>query len=312
MKKKRHYSCLFIFCMLLVFGKTRAQGVFSWQANVDSTTPIKADGFYQILLTPEVLAKCKADLSDVRILGADNRFVSYVLKDSLDKNGEPEYMAIPGAVITQKDSSNKHTYIYLQFPEAYETDWVAFMIRDPAFYRREALVSAEGAHPDEWTEAAKITILPHMPMYRLPTLKTRRLRIDIDNADNAPLLINDVGCLQLSHCLLAYLKAGMDYKVVAGDVQAAAPDYDLRYFTDSLKTTPPSLLLGGIKPASIINTDRAKPAPPPAGKVLQAPADGNHNGILLWSIIILVLLLLIYLSVKLAKAIPPKDEQDRL
>ncbi|HEX3933568.1 MAG TPA: hypothetical protein VHW43_02745, partial [Puia sp.] len=56
-----------------------AQGMFTYQAKLDS---IAADDFYQIILTPELVAKCRPDLGDLRILGPDKRFVSYVLKDS--------------------------------------------------------------------------------------------------------------------------------------------------------------------------------------------------------------------------------------
>jgi hypothetical protein len=305
--------------MTLVFGKTGAQGVFAYQAGVDS---VRADGFYQILLTPELVAKCKPDLSDVRILGPGNRFVSYVLKDSwAGKTGEAEWMTIPGAVLTQKDSVNRHTYIFLQFPEAYEIDRLAFMIRDPAFYRREAQVSAEGVHPGEWIGATGITLLPGAPMARLPAFRTRRLRIDIDNADNAPLSITEVGCFQLSHCLLAYMKAGVDYRIVAGDARAAVPDYDLKYFTDSLKTAPPKLHLGPVRQTAVVNTDKGKQLTAKgvkgAGKGVPGAGnpgggDGGHSGVLLWSILLLVLLLLLYLSLKLARATAQKDAKDRL
>jgi len=134
--------------MTLFFCKGGAQGVFAFRARLKDT--VSADGFYQILLTPEVVAKCRVDLADVRILGPDNRFVSYVLKNSrAGKKEEEEWLSISGAVFTQKDSSNKHTYVYLRFPEAYEIDWVAFMIRDPTFYKREAKVSAAGANPGQ-------------------------------------------------------------------------------------------------------------------------------------------------------------------
>ena len=289
--------------MALVFCKGGAQGVFAWRANVDT---VRADGFYQVPLTPALVAKCRVDLADVRILGPGNRFVSYVLKDSWEnEKKEDEWMTIPGAVISQKDSSNKHTYVALRFPEAYEIDWVAFMIKDPVFYKREARVRAEGTGPGEWAEVARITILPRTPMIRVPRVKTRELRIDIDNADNAPLVINDVGCFQLSHCLLAYLKAGVDYQVVAGDSQAAVPDYDLKYFTDSVKVAPPTLLLGAIARAAVANNE---PPPVVAGGV----KERGGQGLLLWSILLAVLVLLVYFSFRMVKAITQKERNDRV
>ena len=314
MKKISRYRWVLVAGMALVFCRSGAQGVFAWRARLEDT--VRADGFYEILLTPEVVAKCRADLADVRILGPDNRFVSYVLKNSqTGKQEEDEWMSIPGVVFTQKDSSNKHTYIYLRFPEAYEIHWVAFMIRDPQFYKREAQVSAEGTNPGEWSEITRITMLPRTPMIRIPTVKARELRIDIDNADNAPLVIDDAGCFQLAHCLLAYLKAGVAYQVVAGDKQAAAPDYDLRYFTDSVKTTPKTLTLGAIERTGLVNTDRA-----PVGDTALAAATAKKDthkperaqGLLLWSILLAVLVLLVYFSFRMVKAITQKERNDRV
>src|SRR5258708_28424257 len=105
MKKRNRYRWSLVVSMVFLALGSSAQGVFTWRAPLDS---IVSDGFYQIRLTPEIVAKCRADFADVRILGPDGRFVSYVLKDPFgsDSAGRAR-LPIPDAVILQKDSSDK-------------------------------------------------------------------------------------------------------------------------------------------------------------------------------------------------------------
>src|ERR1700761_2040731 len=95
-----------------------AQGYFTYKGKVDS---VYKDGFYYVDLAPPFVAHCRADLGDVRLLGPDKRFVSYVLKDSRKmKDGEKTFIPIPGAEMKEKDSTNKHSYLRVVFQEAYE------------------------------------------------------------------------------------------------------------------------------------------------------------------------------------------------
>jgi len=302
MKKRSRYSLTALTFLLLLGCHAGAQGVFAWRAPIDS---IVRDGFYQIRLTPEIVAKCKTDLADVRILGPGGRFVSYVMKDSRRSDSvEQEREAVPGAVMVQKDSSDKHSYVDLRFPEAYEIDWLLFTVRDPLFYKREARLFVEGLRTGEWTTAAFITLAPGSGLIPIPAVKSGHLRLVISNADNAPLVIREVAGFQASRRLIAYLKAGGGYEVLAGDVQAGAPEYDLKYFTDSLKTVPPTLVPGPARHTAFANS---KAGEPPAGT---APA--GKPGLLLWGILLAILILLVYFSVRMVKAITQREPHDRI
>jgi hypothetical protein len=293
MKKRIRYNFLPVAFLLLLGWNAGAQGVFSWRAPIDS---VASDGFYQIRLDPVLVAKSKTDLADVRILGPGGRFVSYVLKDSRGSDSaERTRLSLPPAVMVQKDSSDKRSYIDLLFSEAYEIDWLLFVIRDPVFYKREAQLFVEGAHPGEWTSAAFITLSPGNGMVSVPVVKSRHLRVAISNADNAPLVVREVMAFQASRWLIAYLKAAAAYEVLTGNTQAGAPEYDLRYFTDSLKTTPPILAVGSGRQASFANE---KPVAQ-AGK----GEPVQRSGLLLWIILFVILILLVYFSVKLAREI---------
>lgn len=293
MKKRSRYRLLPVIFLLLLGWNAGAQGVFAWSAPIDS---IVSDGFYQIRLSPGIVAKSKADLADVRILGPGGRFVSYVLKDSRGSDSaEKIRLPLPAATMIQKDSSDKRSYIDLRFSEAYEIDWLLFVIRDPVFYKREAQLFVEGGRSGEWTSVAFITLFPGNGMVPIPVVKSRHLRIAISNADNAPLVVREVTGFQASRWLIAYLKAGEDYEVLTGNTLASAPEYDLKYFTDSLKATPPILLPGPARHAAFAND---KPEAP-AVKVVPT----QRSGLLLWSILFVILILLVYFSVKLVREI---------
>jgi hypothetical protein len=295
-------------CIGLLVARAGAQDTFAYWSALDT---VRATGFYRIILSPELIAKCRADLADLRILGPDNRFVPYVLTDSSkEKDLKNLWAPIPGSM-SQKDSSNKHSFITLLYPDNYRIGWLAFRVRDPVFYKRDAVVYAEGANPGEWSSIADITIDPWHLTFFLPPTRTRQLRIDVANKDNAPLVIVDAAGFQESVCLLAYLKASSGYQVLAGNEKAVAPEYDLKYFIDSLKEKPADLLTGRLQPMSDKDQPRgATETPTPNPKKTGVGKD--HSGILLWSVITLVLLLLIYLSVKLARATAQKDANNRL
>jgi hypothetical protein len=283
--------------------KACAQGSFTWQAHIDT---VRREGFYQVLLTPEVVAKCdKADLADLRLFGSDNRFVSYVLKDSRKIADTADWLSIPAAHLVQKDSNNKHSYIDLRFTDAYEIDRLGFSIREPMFYKREALLFAEGDREGEWTYVTSITLAPRDSLFPIPMVKTRRLRIDIGNADNAPLVVDRVAEYQRVRSLIAYLKAGIGYRILTGNTEAAAPQYDLKYFTDSLNIGLTTLTPGIVQPTAVVN---GQPAPPSV-----KTTSGEHSGgLLLWSILLAILILLIYFSVRMVRSITQKEGHDRI
>ncbi len=307
-------------CMGLAFSQALAQGSFTYKATLDTITK---DAFYEIDLPPGLVAKCRSDLADLRILGPAKRFVAYVLKNpSTTGDGEKKYAVLPGAVMVQKDSGNKHSYIDVEYPEAYLIDWMAFVIRSPVYYRRKAQVLAEGACAGEWVSLNEIVLESNTPSVKIGNVKTRRLRIDIANEDNAPLVINEVACFQSSRSLLAYLQAGSVYELLAGDAQATAPDYDLKYFTDSMHGSlkelapgPPQWLdareqavLAGIQAAG-------QPAFQPADTADRHKAIAgrkDRSRLLLWASLLAVLLLLVYFSIKMVKAIAQKDTHDRI
>jgi hypothetical protein len=280
--------------------------MFTYAAKLDT---VKTDGFYQIILTPELVAKCRADLGDLRILGPDKRFVSYVLKDSWTMaDTAKDITPVPGAKMVQKDSSNKHSYISIEFPEAYAIDWIGVVIHSPVFYKRQLQIVAEGS-AGEWVVVTGTAIDPTKKLFKVPAIKTRLLRIDIANADNAPLVIGEVVCFQTTRYLLAYLRAGESYRLFTGNVQAAVPDYDLKYFTDSLKTTRGQLSTDSLQR---IGSHDQPVTMTPIEATKETSVHKDHSGLLLWGCLLAVLLFLVYFSIRMVKAIAKKDAHDRI
>lgn len=309
MKKRRRYK-LFLFIGLLCLCLSMdaaAQGTFAWRTEIDS---VKADGFYRLPLTPEVLAKSRADLGDLRIQGSDKRFVSYVIKNSwpITDTAHNHLIPLPGAKVVQKDSGDKHSYLDVEFPEAYTVDWINFVIRNPVFYKRAFRILTPESN-GEWSAVGFSEIDPRTTLFPLSPIRSRRLRIDIDNADNAPLTIGNVICLQEPRYLLVYLRANGPYRLFTGNAQATTPDYDLKYFTDSIKVAPPVLSIGELK--RIGSQDQPMPVTP-AAAVKETTLVKDHSGLLLWSCLLAVLLFLVYFSVRMVKAIAKKDAHDRL
>lgn len=277
-----------------------AQMPFSWHADLET---IQHAAFYKITLTPEWVAKCRQDLADLRIRSGDGKFIPYVLKSGGQASGtggqaSDKYLEGPDPAITQKDSGNRHSYIMLQYGEAYRIDKLDLDIRGPQLYKRRMVIYDN--EKDKGRPIAETDIDPASASFRLPPVKTHSLLLDITNADNPPLVIRKVATAQLKLFLLTYLQPGVSYQLLTGNPQAGTPDYDLKYFVDSLTRDPQEILPGPLQSENFAGN---KPMP---------AAEKSHSGIILWGIILLVLLLLISLSLKMVKVTAEKDKHDRL
>jgi hypothetical protein len=384
------------------------QQTFAYRASLDT---VKGPGFYKITLPPDLLAKCREDLSDLRIADKDGKFMPYVLKSDLPVfstenftpfpilsderlrdsstevvigNGSPgsisalllvmkniiayrtailsgsddrkkwfvirehielqeagsdtsdhyvqaitfppsnyrffklilqdkgllpvnilragvytrnftsgKYLGVPYPALSQKDSGNKHSYITLQYRDHYRIDKLDLIIQGPALYKRQAWIYDNGNAG--YRQVAAITLSPSGNSFRIPSIRTSRLVLDVANGDNAPLAIQAVRTAQLNQYLLTYLQPGNGYALLGGNALAVMPEYDLKFFTDSLSKDPEEIGSGPLQPVAAVRRN----APP--------PPTPDHSGIILWGALALVLALLAFLSFKMVKAIP-KDK----
>ena len=300
----------------------RAQREHSVRAQLDS---VAQTGFYRIVLPPAFIAWCRPDLSDLRIFKPGGEQVPYVLRTDIPDSLNAGWLSLPDPSIGRRDSSNKHSYYRLQYENAYRIERLSFVISNPVLYKRTARITAVGdsAHaevvdPDAAGDGPVVcvSIDPHDTAFRIPAIKARALLIDIANGDNAPLAITRVVSAQSGIYILTWLQSftGSGYELVAGKSWPYPPDYDLHYFTDSLRRRPFDIGLNSIQVEDSTAVSRSavvKPSRDGTGKEADIRAN-RRSGLLLWSILIFILLLLLYVSVKLARAVSQKEKNDRL
>lgn len=303
MKKVKWSDGWLLACLALVTLHSSAQEHYSYRAHVDSPP---ATDFYRILLPPGLVARSNADLSDLRVWETDGQIVPYVLKTDVHDTGDAAWQSLPEPAIQRKDSSDRHSYLILRWPERFRIDLLSFSVSNPPLYKRNSRIFDEA--PDgRWSFLTAISIDPHDRVFRIPATTTHSLRIDIDNADNPPLKISTVSAKQAGIYLLTYLQGSHDYALLTGNSKATTPRYDLTYFTDSLTRRPRNIGIGDVEARATVYMSHIVPNGESSDK------SGDHAGYLLWSILTTVLLLLIYFSVKMVSAIgSKKNPNDRV
>lgn len=71
-----------------------AQGTFKYKAQVDK---VDSDGFYKISLRPGIVAKSKADLSDIRLVDTRGNTVPYITRKALPLVEKQKFIVFPQA-----------------------------------------------------------------------------------------------------------------------------------------------------------------------------------------------------------------------
>lgn len=179
------------------------------------------------------------------------------------------YSTLPDLSVSQRDSSDKKTYVHLVRSEATRFDKISFTIRSATPYRRWAELGqlrtrSRKRRPQRWFDVIRSFELrpaDNQVVY-LPGVKARDLYLVIDNEDNPPLTISAVRAYQLTTYLLADLTAGSTYELHFSAATAEAPVYDLAYVKTGLPADPLVVGVGTIRsiqpgetPASSFLTD---------------------------------------------------------
>lgn len=207
-----------------------------------------------------------------------------------------KYLPVRDPLIKQKDSNNKHSYINILFNDYYEIDRINIKVKGPPYYKRSAIIySIINANR---YQLAAVEISSSENIFTIRGGKSKNLLIDIFNKDDEPLTVMQVLAFQINQYIIAYLQADKNYFLLTGDSIAVAPEYDLKYFADSLNNDLVEIKTGVI--------EKKLPA-------IKLPAEKNKNStIWLWVIIAIVLLLLCTLSFSMINKISKKDNDDRV
>jgi hypothetical protein len=200
------------------------------------------------------------------------------------------YIAIAPVNVIRADS-NKTTFIDVKLNDKYQVNRLHLNISAPRYYKRGVAVYQFVNNGKELLSEAELSSDKTPDL--LIAAKTNHLLIEISNGDNQPLSIGEIKAFQSDEYLISYLEAKQSYQFLVGDSLAQAPEYDLKFFADSISGNTPV-----IKHEAVIkNTDYAVTAKP----------AGKDYTILIWVAIIVSLGLLLFLTLKMTKEVKKKE-----
>lgn len=199
------------------------------------------------------------------------------------------YTEIPLKEFSQKDSSNKNTYLTVRFENQYEFNKIVFDVSGPDLFKRNVYYGYFSEQNDK-------QVFNHLGSFELSStephsVETDNLRLKeivfvVENYDNKPLRFNQVKILQLKKYLIAKLEKGETYFLRTGNIKLNAPEYDLKYFTNEFTDSLSMVSVGNISEV---------------GSQASIQSNSDFSKIIMWTVIILVIGLLGFLSVRLIK-----------
>jgi hypothetical protein len=142
------------------------------------------------------------------------------------------YLQVPSGTFTKKDS-NKVTYLTIKLNDNYLVNRLHLTISGPKFYKREVSIYQVNKYGNELVCVAGLN--SNLKEDVFISARTNKLLLQIENGDNLPLDIKDIKVYQAEHYIVSYLEKGKVYKLFTGDENAAMPQYDLKFFTDSIR-----------------------------------------------------------------------------
>lgn len=157
---------------------------------------------------------------------------------NIDYRSVNPYLHNPTATLKQKDSADE-TFLEMDWPNAIHLDKLNFNILAPKFYSRNLRI-----YLHKYNESMMMGLSEPLGFFTLrsgtnntvdfPRIKTDKLYCVIENGDNPPLQIKEVGAEQASFEVIAYLEKNNHYALLLGDSMASSPNYDLSTFKDSI------------------------------------------------------------------------------
>jgi hypothetical protein len=206
-----------------------------------------------------------------------------------------KYSAIPAPKISQHDSV-KNSYVLLDYGADYTIDRISINVTGPRFYHRQ--IGFYVHDTSGWQPIATGLLSSGGGKEMALNTRTKQLLIVIENEDNKSLHVDSVLALQLNSYLISYLDADRNYFVVFGNAKAQKPNYDLAYFEDSIRSNVlKEINCGPISKNTIIpNTEPVK----------KATAVKGLNKWWIWPVLIGILVLLLFFTLKVSKDINRK------
>lgn len=206
------------------------------------------------------------------------------------------YLQNLNPLLKQKDSAGE-TFLEMNWPNAIHLNKLNFNILAPKFYNRNLRI-----YLPKYNEGVIMGLGEPMGFFTLrsgtnntvdfPRIKTDKLYCAIENGDNPPLQIKEVGAEQVSFEVIAYLEKNKYYALLLGDSMASSPNYDLSTFKDSIPLQQKFVTVLG-------NPEMIKPA------VSKKEKDTNRWWI--WPALAVLILSLAFLTYKLVLDMKTRD-----
>jgi hypothetical protein len=148
------------------------------------------------------------------------------------------YLPIAAVKPSQADSP-KISFVTINLNDKFQVNKIHLDIKGAKYYRRTVSVYDAGKRIPELISEAEVNSTSANDL--LLSVKTNRLRFEIENDDNAPLTITGAELYQADQYIISYLEPGKQYYLLTGNAKTLPPNYDLKFFTDSLQSFIPAI-----------------------------------------------------------------------
>jgi hypothetical protein len=203
------------------------------------------------------------------------------------------YAPVSSVQLTRVDSS-KTTYITLKLNDSYQVNKLHLNITAPKYFKRDVSVYQLIGRDKQLLGDAELNSAKGTDL--LIAAKASQLIIQINNGDNLPLTVTSVDAYQSAESLISYLDGKQTYRLLAGDQSVQAPEYDLKFFADSIRDNTPQIS------HEAVSQNKAYQAKQPA-------KAGRDYTVLIWIAIVVAAGLLLFLTLKMTKEVNKKTKE---
>ncbi|MDB5157335.1 MAG: hypothetical protein JWR50_2042 [Mucilaginibacter sp.] len=202
----------------------------------------------------------------------------------------PVYVPLPAPGFFQTDSA-AGSHLHIRFNDSYAINKLHLSVSGTKYFKRAVSIYQLTGNRSELIYDGEINsaAAPDMTF----SVKAKAIDLYITNGDNPPLKITGVNAYQLDQVLISYLEKGQQYQLLFNDAKAKAPDYDLKFFTDSLQSSIASLTYGKAVNNPLYHTKKLI-------------AKRSMPVWTIWAAIIIALIVLGLLTLKMAREIEKK------
>ncbi|EOR95526.1 hypothetical protein ADIARSV_1345 [Arcticibacter svalbardensis MN12-7] len=155
----------------------------------------------------------------------------------------PLYTELIGTNFHQRDSG-KLSKVIIQLNEVYPVNKISLTITGSKYFKRSVSIYALTGKQRDFIADTLLSSAPTNDIFITTIAKT--IELVISNDDNPPLSIKAIEAFSLNQSIIGYLNKGQRYSLLFGDSLAVAPNYDLKFFADSVERNLVLLKTGNI------------------------------------------------------------------